>query len=269
MVEEARDDLQTWQQRGLKVLVNGHPLLGLVPEAHRNDLLRRFQIITLKPGDTLYEAGRPATDIFFVLEGALQIESPARGSSRGVVVLMLAAPGVLGECQALHQRTWSGTGVALFPTNVLPVEPQHLESLMLQFPRLAVAMYRELSWRFLMAIEFWKLQKEATPREALSRLLLSYRHVHRLASRDLSPALRVLHSELGRATGLRRETVSRLMGSFVKAGFVEKGPLRVSGVQENGLLQLLPSGRATLLVPPPPPGRVPPTQVPPTLPRKN
>ncbi|MEO1174618.1 MAG: Crp/Fnr family transcriptional regulator, partial [Myxococcota bacterium] len=179
----------------------------------------------LDAGEFLYESGAPASRVFAVLEGTLQIEYPNPGEVRGRAVAILPAPSMLGECQVLHRQSWTGTGVALAPLTALAIAREVLEALVLQEPRFALALYRELSGRFLHAIESWRASPSHGPEQTLARYLVAYCEIAEL-ERDI-PLRQVT---LGQATGLRRETVNRVLKRWEREGWVEVSPrgIRIS-----------------------------------------
>jgi CRP-like cAMP-binding protein len=229
-------------------LLAQHPLMQHMTEAEREGVARRGTRIYLDRGEVLYEAGGSASEVFLVLAGAIQVEYPQAHQTRGFVAVMIRAPGFLGEAQVLHGECWSGTGVAMFPVTALGLNLALLEHLLFSHPRLAVAFYRELSWRFLGAINAWKYQQLAKPGEALARYLLSYSAI----SRELNPAgmesVDVSQAEMARATGVRRETINRLLRGWERTGNVRLSSQGVELIEPEKLQQLLPDQDNPLLV---------------------
>jgi CRP/FNR family transcriptional regulator len=207
----------------IRDLLARHPLLTLVPASKRRTIVGQAAAIFMERGEILYVAGDPADRIYVVLEGALQIEYPERQNRRGRVAAILEAPALLGECQVLHGLPWSGTGVVLRPLVALGIHKEQLEALILAHPRFALQLYREVTWRFLRAIEGWKASPSVTPERALARYVLG--HLVALGtSRRTCPALALTQQELGRASGLRRETVNRLLRRWARQGWLRAVP---------------------------------------------
>ncbi|MEO0813872.1 MAG: Crp/Fnr family transcriptional regulator, partial [Myxococcota bacterium] len=213
----------------LKRPLKSHPLLGLLSFEGIERIRNQGRAVFLEPGERLYTASEPANRVFALLEGAIQIEYPAPGEIRGRAVTMLSAPSMLGECQVLNGRSWSGTGVALAPVTALGLGRELLESLVLDEPRFALALYRELSERFLHAIDSWKTTPARDPSQTLARYLIAYCHV---SESDGHVPLR--QAALGQATGLRRETVNRLLKRWERDGLVE---LSARGLEIDNVAQ--------------------------------
>jgi CRP-like cAMP-binding protein len=202
-----------------------HPLFGLLDEAARRALTSTAAHYFLDPGELLYAAGRPADRAFVVLAGGLQIEFPpdttegeSDGDPRGIVQTIVLAPGFLGECQLLHRRPWTGTGVAIAPTRALGVRREVLEALMAAGGPFALAVYREVTLRFLDALTAARRRPVRTPEQAVARFVVaSYDAQLRLGR---TAVIAQSQSEIAGAAGMRRETVNRILRRWSKAGWV-------------------------------------------------
>jgi CRP/FNR family transcriptional regulator len=229
---------QAFDERALARHIADSALFAHLDEAARRDLAVLSDVYHLDDRELLYVAGEPARHVFVVLSGVLQIEYPPPGRTRGYAVAVLPAPFVLGECQALNELPWSGTGVALTPLVALVITPRALEGLMLEHPALGWAFYRELVGRFLDVIESRKTQLQATPPETLARYLTRYISAIRSVNDAPSDLIRVRQQDLGRATGLRRETVNRILRGWTQEGYLRVEPRGLAGV-DLGRLEAL------------------------------
>ena len=211
-------------------------------------MLRAGGLLYYAPGEVLYSAGEPAQIMLIVLAGAFQIEYPKPGERRGFVAAMLLAPAIVGECQVLHGGTWSGTGIALTPLTVLALDRTQFDRLLREHVGFAHAAYLELSLRFFGAIEAWKHRDKALPVETVARYLLSYFEILKRcgAAEGEVPALR--QGDLAGATGLRRETVNRLLHQWAKKGTVKFSRQGIEAIRAPELAGLLPEKRGDLLV---------------------
>lgn len=191
----------------LTTLAREHPILSTIPQEL---VSRRGVHRCLLPGELLYRSGDVANGIHFVLSGALQIEYPKRGAIRGRAITIVTAPGVLGECQTIYKRAWSGTGVALTDLDVISFDRAALFDLLAQHPSTAKALYCELAWQFLGAIDRRRVEPALEPEDQIRNYLLDLRSVFAGPS-DANPWLPVTQNDLARACDLRRETVVRLL----------------------------------------------------------
>jgi CRP-like cAMP-binding protein len=198
-----------------------HPLFAGLDGAVLDRILASSAIVHLDRDELLYRAGAPADRVFAGVEGAVQIEYPEPGEERGYVAAMLAAPFFLGECQVLHGRPWSGTACALAPTVAVGIGGPLLERTIAEHPSFALLAYREITLRFLRAIDAWKQQPTRTPAQSVARYLLG-------CDRILTGHLEIRQVDLGRATALRRETVNRLLKAWEGDGVLAIDPKGVT-----------------------------------------
>lgn len=221
----------------LAELLEAHPLFrGRGVDCLR--LIERCRVVFLDPDELLYCAGTRAECVFVVLTGALQIEYPTGADvTRGYVVTILVAPAFLGESQALHQLNWSGTGVAITPLTAVCVGREDLERTMLEAPAFAVCLYRELAQRFLLAIETRKADLQLSPAQSIARYLHGVTGARLWAGLRGDP-LEIRQVDIARATGLRRETVNRVLRDWTMAGDVRVTRTGLAGLTVERLVEL-------------------------------
>jgi len=207
-----------------------HPVFAGLPSEALELLVNKATIFYLDTGETLYEANAKANHFFAILDGAIQIEYPKPDELRGVVVTMLGAPSVVGECQLLHDRPWSGTGVAVRPVIAIGLDQNLLEQTILANPRFGVSLYREVTLRFLNAIDSWKSQPVRSVEEQLARYVAGA-----LEATAQADSLPFNQTELGRATGLRRETINRVLSRWEKSGLLKTGARGITAIDRAGI----------------------------------
>ncbi len=230
----------------MQALLATHPLFLGVSEPDRDAVLARADIVHLGPGEILYRSGESAQSVSVVLTGAVQIEYPAPGQVRGYVAAMLEAPAFVGECQVLHDRRWSGTGVALLPIVALSLDRRTLEDLILTQPGFALAAYREITERFLNAIDTWKHQVQLGPGETLARYVLSFATLRKRAGISPEGLLEIRQVDLGLATGLRRETINRVLKGWERKAVLEIQPRGLAKLDLDALSSALGEDRPLL-----------------------
>jgi CRP/FNR family transcriptional regulator, cyclic AMP receptor protein len=212
------------------------PFDRLTPEG-RALLLEESPLACFDPGEEVYVAGDRSTHLTLLLEGAIQIEYPTPGQSRGRVVAMVASPFMLGEAQVLHDHPWSGTGVALTAVTATLVSRFVLEQLILEEPQFALGYAKELAFRFLQSIESRKQEVTTTPAETLAKYLLSYAEIAGISQGEEIPIRQV---DLGRAAGLRRETVNRVLKQWADREWIDAGRTGVRILATSKLKKELP-----------------------------
>lgn len=215
----------------LKTLACGHPVLAQISGSF---IERRGIHRCLAPGELLYQSGVAANGIHFVLRGALQIEYPRRGATRGRAIAIVTAPGVLGECQTIFRREWSGTGVSLQELDVITFERAALFELLHDFPMTATALYCELAWQFLAVIDRRRAEPVLEPQQQVRDYLLDLRTIFSSAENS-NPWLPVTQSEVARSCGMSRETVARMFAQWRAKKKVEskRGRVRLTASQRR------------------------------------
>lgn len=222
-----------------------HPVFRSLPPEAIAMLVAEATLFYLNGGETLYEANSSARHVFALLEGAVQIEYPKPGETRGQVVAMLSAPSFLGECQVLHNRPWSGTGVAIVPSVAIGIGAHLLERTMMAYPALGIALYREVTHRFLNSIITRKEEPVRSVEEQLARFMAGTLAAmdgvdmmvrpEDLAEGEPEDMLPYSQAVLGRATALRRETINRILARWEKDGVLKAGARGVTAIDRARL----------------------------------
>ncbi|OGQ90274.1 MAG: hypothetical protein A2289_20260 [Deltaproteobacteria bacterium RIFOXYA12_FULL_58_15] len=201
----------------LTVLAGQHPILSTVDVDYvKNKGVHRC----LLPGDLLYRSGDAADGLHFVLAGALQIEYPEPKQIRGRAITIVVAPGVLGECQTIYRRPWSGTGVTIKELDVVTFDRVALFDLFARYPTAAKSLYCELAWQFLGAIDRRRAEPVLEPCDQVRNYLLDLCSVFSTPGAK-NPWLPVTQKDLADVCGLRRETIVRLLNRWRKAKQIE------------------------------------------------
>jgi CRP-like cAMP-binding protein len=219
-------------------LALSHPLFVDFHARTLATLLSRVREVHQRPGDLVYESGREATAVTVVLKGAMQIEYPQVGRARGPVTTMIVAPAVLGECQVLARRPWTGTGVALTDMVNLNFDRAGWLSLLDASPVIVRRLYLELSGRFLSAIENWRAAPQLGPEGLIARyftaLVAALERSGALTPNELDASQKAIAG----ATDLTRETVNRTLRAWADRGFVRLLKGRVVVVDGGALATL-------------------------------
>lgn len=195
--------------------LTGNPVFSGLEETVVERIVRDAGVLNFTADELVYRSGDPAMRLHIVLDGAIQIESPDIEGVRGRAVAIAIAPSIIGECQVLHRRAWSGTGVALTTTSVLCLSREAWMSIVQQCPEVAVGLYEELTYRFLEVIDHRRSSRNAGPSETLARYLCDLRRV-------FPSGIPPNQSALGQATAIRRETVNRVFRDWISDGVVEQ-----------------------------------------------
>ncbi|MFC1610746.1 Crp/Fnr family transcriptional regulator [Myxococcota bacterium] len=215
-----------------------HPLLEELDEQALRQVIQRSSEIHLAANDLLYTSGEEAVQVFVILSGALQIEYPTGGETRGRVVAVMPAPSFLGEAQVVNDGTWSGTGVAIAELSALGIRKDQFATLVKSYPGLTRRLYLELTHRFYAAIESWRHLPTSKPAASIARYLLARRQILSRMQAAQSNAVPIHQGELGRATGIRRETVNRTLAKWAEEGWVQRQPTTIDILKPEALEQV-------------------------------
>jgi CRP-like cAMP-binding protein len=95
----------------------------------------------LRAGDVLFRRDEPSNGGFVLLNGSIALDSaePGTGTAR-----ILRAPTLIGEAALLIKTTRPATAIAREPANLLRISRQLFHRVLVEYPRSAEALRREL-----------------------------------------------------------------------------------------------------------------------------
>lgn len=204
-------------------LLRKHNLFGWLPADARTALLNASGQLHFAAQEVLWTFGKKAHQALAILEGAVQIEHPEDGAERGIVGAFVWAPNLIGVSDVLHDGDFCCTGVAVNNVTALSLDRGQFEALLEAHPRFAVEAYREIAAHFLQAIASRRQRQSLLPEQILARYLLSFEAAARLSENETpegAATISLSQTKLGVATGLRREHVNRILGTWATQGLV-------------------------------------------------
>jgi CRP/FNR family cyclic AMP-dependent transcriptional regulator len=224
----------------LATALGRHPIFCDLDDDALKHIVETAAEIHVERGETLYTSGETATQVFVILSGAIQVEYPRSGETRGPVAAILAAPSFLGEAQVIAGKPWSGTGVAITRVLALGLSKKNFVALISRYLALTRRLYLELSHRFLGAIETWRYEPSLKPAESCARYLTCLLQVFEDVEDDHDGrTIPIRQVELAQAVGVRPETVNRLLKAWQKAGLVELSNHGLAVVDREGVAALV------------------------------
>ena len=119
-----RDFIVTW---GMLARV---PLFAHLRAVEIADIMRLLRAQTIETGEILVRRGEPATSMYFIAAGEVEIELPAQR-------VRLAHGSFFGEIALLHRTKRSGTVTAMRKSNLLALDAQDFHALIARAPKLA------------------------------------------------------------------------------------------------------------------------------------
>lgn len=197
------------------------PLWAGMPD----DLLQRVAasctITQIKAGQTLIEANAASRGTFFLISGLLRVWQLTESGQEVLLGLVLPG-GMLGERSIIDEAPHSANVTALENSILIRLPPDAAREFFFSEPQVAHRLMRHLS----SLISASNAQREALTRsDATGRLWLVLRNLAKPAPEQDSALVEPLPSQgsLAQMSGLARETVSRLINTWVKEGRIERG----------------------------------------------
>ena len=106
------------------------PLFAHLRAAEIADIMRLLRTQTIETGEILVRRGEPASSMYFIAAGEVEIELPAQK-------VRLADGSFFGEIALLQRTQRSGTVTALRKSNLLALDAQDFHALIARAPKLA------------------------------------------------------------------------------------------------------------------------------------
>jgi CRP-like cAMP-binding protein len=181
-------------------------------------------------GTTLYYAGAPATELYLIRSGRVQLTKRARGVER--TVGLYGAEELVGEEALLPGAHRSATAQALDPVTALVIESDTFRALVRRRPDLGEGVMQQLARRLQRAEE--QIENFLLPDPTL-RVLNTLLHAvddAREGPLELSPL------ELSTRTALDLDQVKAVIGQLRERGYLSVGDQTITVSDPSALRQL-------------------------------
>jgi CRP-like cAMP-binding protein len=204
---------------------------SVMQPAARRGALRRARPLCAARGQTLLDRGDASSDIFFVLEGSLQVLLYS-SNGREVSLRELCGGDVFGEMSAIDGESRSASIVSLADSRLLAMSRGDFLDVIAGSPEAALWLMRQLSARIR------GLTERVFELSALNVQARLHCELLRLAARsptgrEIDPA--PTHSELASRIGTHREAVTREMRSLVVKNIIKTGRRRMEFIDLSRL----------------------------------
>jgi CRP-like cAMP-binding protein len=171
-------------------------------------------------GEEIFRQGDPGSALFAVLSGEVRIV--VGGDDGRDHVLRIAGPGeVFGEISVFDGRARSADAIAATRCRLLVLDRRHLLALMAREPEVANRLIGVLCEK----LRATSAQVESLLFHSLSKRLATV--LLDLLGNRRGPSIDITQTELGRLTGVTRESVNKKLRAWQAAGFVSLQPGRV------------------------------------------
>ena len=194
-----------------------------LPAAELRRLAAQCAPRTLRPGEVLFEEGRPCHGLFIVAEGSVEVrQTSLRGREQ---VFHTEGPGAtLGEGPLFDRGGYIATAVATEPTRVLFLRRANLLDLCRRHPPVALYILETLARR---VRRFAEIVSDLAFRPVPERLS---RYLDALA-RSIAPGteldLELTQAQLAARLGTVRELVARALAQLEESGVITRKRARI------------------------------------------
>jgi CRP/FNR family transcriptional regulator/CRP/FNR family cyclic AMP-dependent transcriptional regulator len=215
------------------------PLFEAASAATIADLVDRGRVRRYRRGTYLFHQGDPAPEVFFLVQGRVQVSSDSSSGHRQLHTT-LDTPQFFGELGVLGEMTRTTSALALDESQVWAVPAEPFLEFLAEQPSASRALLRALS-------------RQVQSHEAFVEDLLYLDLKGRVAKRLLqlvTPSLDelpedgavvpsiVTHADLASLCGGTRENVTRILSDFQRRGLVEREGKRFVLRRISGLAKL-------------------------------
>jgi CRP-like cAMP-binding protein len=181
-------------------------------------------------GTTLYYAGAPATELYLIREGRVQLVKRARGVERSIGVY--GAQELVGEEALLAGAHRSATAQAIEPVSALVIESDTFRALVRRRPDVGEGVMEQLARRLQRAEE--QIENFLLPDPTI-RVLNTL--LHAAADTDEGP-LELSPLELSTRTALDLDQVKAVIGQLRERGYLSVGDQTITLSDASALRQL-------------------------------
>ena len=217
-----------------------HDLLGHLRSEELNQLLATAYVTRLELGEILFHKGDPGDRLFVVLDGRISIGVTSEAGKEAVFNVL--GPGsVFGEIALLDGRERTADATASIESHLLVIERAHFLPFLESHPEVATRLIAVLCERVRWVSQSLEdvLMLELPARLARKLLVLADAYGEPAGARATRIGFPVSQQELGKMTGVSRESINKLMRSWQDQGLVALGRGRVTILNEGRLRRLV------------------------------
>jgi CRP-like cAMP-binding protein len=224
-------------ERRLEILGRTPFFAGLAGEELAS-INRYFHEVAYAAGEAIFYAGDAADYLYVVAAGKVKL-TRHNLSGQDVLLEILAAGDFFGTLTLLGDARYPDTAEALTQACVLRVDAQKFQSILLQYPVVAVLVVQEMAARLHRAQETIR-QLSAFPveRRIASILLALGNKVGEASDQGLLLQVPFTRQELADMAGATVETASRVISKMEQGGLVHSGREWIAIADPTGLAAL-------------------------------
>jgi CRP/FNR family transcriptional regulator len=187
--------------------------------ANPNLAARRMSVA---PGTVLYEPHTGAHNLYFIHRGQIRTYHVGQ-DDYGRLIDILGPDAWFGESALAKQATYGEQAVAVVPSVVSEVSAERFLNVLLQQPRAAVEVYRQLAAKLTAAREDAAGLVFDDCHSRLIKALVRFSRSAAASPHGDGVVLRITHEQLAQAIGVARETVSLALTQLRQQNLLRTG----------------------------------------------
>ena len=209
------------------------PIFQGISEKGFHLLLQYFARKKVDKGNVVFSEGDPAEALYLVLKGS--IVEHVTGLNDAEIVVKERLPGdYFGEMGMLLNEPQFVTAIASHPTTLAILPKREFLSLVKTEPTLSLFLLRTLAHRLRLSAQIGISYAFFDAPARLAYLILTLE-----SEEGRSGSVAHSQEELGQRCGLARQTVSRILGEWRKAGWLTTGRNRIETIDREALQHIL------------------------------
>lgn len=203
--------------KGSKIIQSDlqNSLLRALPEEEFQAIAPHLERVTLKAGAILHETGESAQGVYFMDEG-IASEMLQTRSGKSIELTVIGNEGLIGERAVFGKWGLTDIRCLMFSDAVaLKMDPKTFHRLFKQEEMFQDLILNRIEARLIETSQVALCNQHHTVEQRLCRWLLT------LAYRSHSDRFQVTHEHISDMLGVRRSTVTDILGGLKEAGTVE------------------------------------------------
>ncbi len=178
--------------------------------------------MSIAPGTVLYEPHAGASNLYFIHRGQIRTYHVGH-DNEGRLIDILGPDAWFGEASLAKQTTYGEQAIAVVPSVVSEIPAERFLSLLIQQPRAAIEVYRQLAAKLTAAREDAAGLVFDDCHSRLLKALVRFSHSAAASPHGDGVVLRITHEQLAQAIGVARETVSLALTQLRQQNLLRTG----------------------------------------------
>ncbi len=205
------------------------PIFQELPDEALEDVLDRVKVVSLDPGEILFEKGEAGRELYTIVTGLLKISVQDSYTEREKTIAMLGEGEVVGEMASLGDQRRSAQARAINETTLLKIERDVFLDIFSEYPRIGLNLIAALSRRLLSSDEeIHRLTFQTIPARLAACLLKLSEQFGADTAGGRQIEIKLTHQRLADLVGTNRESVTRYLKKFKESGSIKCDGHRVT-----------------------------------------